>query len=275
MTLATFDRQATGWWSREDGAVAVGVGGSCSPAAFASMPVSHSVPWLRFRFPLIEPDVRISRIRLSDWISREGSRGCTQTQSADLSDPKLFVDPLDRKLLDAAPMSHLVSSPEKVAHASNHVLIHGSIPHEPGPMAEVVCPPPQDPVQLAYHFGPWLLIPRPEHLPHRLLHPPHALLRRLGREIPVAILAAPFRPVGVAKEVETLLVPVHNSCLGLVQSESDPSHHLPRPFQRLGRSAAAQDDEIIGVVDESRSKLFSLPLPPPVLEKAVHVEVGD
>jgi hypothetical protein len=81
---------ATGWWSREDGAVAVGIGESCKPAAFASMPVSHCVPWLRFRFPLIEPDVRISRIRLSDWISREGLTRCTQTQSADLSDPKLL-----------------------------------------------------------------------------------------------------------------------------------------------------------------------------------------
>jgi hypothetical protein len=48
--------------------VAVGSGDSCSPAAFAVVPVSQSAPWLRFRSPLIEPDVRISRIRLSDWI---------------------------------------------------------------------------------------------------------------------------------------------------------------------------------------------------------------
>ena len=37
------------------------------PAAFA-VPVPHSPPWLRFQSPLIEPDVRISRIRLSDEI---------------------------------------------------------------------------------------------------------------------------------------------------------------------------------------------------------------
>jgi len=55
--------------------VALGSGDSCWPAAFAPMPVSHSVPSLRFRSPLIEPDVRIYRIRLSDWNSREGSRG--------------------------------------------------------------------------------------------------------------------------------------------------------------------------------------------------------
>ena len=37
------------------------------PAAFA-VPVPHSPPWLRFQSPLIEPDVRFSRIRLSDEI---------------------------------------------------------------------------------------------------------------------------------------------------------------------------------------------------------------
>ena len=49
------------------GAVAVGVGGSCS-RQLSLMPVPHSSPWLRFQSPLIEPDGRISRIRLSDEI---------------------------------------------------------------------------------------------------------------------------------------------------------------------------------------------------------------
>jgi hypothetical protein len=40
------------------------------PAAFACLPVPHSDPWLRLHVPLIEPDVRISRIRLSDKASR-------------------------------------------------------------------------------------------------------------------------------------------------------------------------------------------------------------
>ena len=48
------------------GAVAAGSGSSRWPAAFACSPVPHSDPWLRFHVPLIEPDVRISRIRLSD-----------------------------------------------------------------------------------------------------------------------------------------------------------------------------------------------------------------
>ena len=49
------------------GAVAVGGGGSCS-RRLSPMPVPHSSPWLRFQSPLVEPDMRISRIRLSDEI---------------------------------------------------------------------------------------------------------------------------------------------------------------------------------------------------------------
>src|SRR5439155_17837251 len=99
--------------------------------------VSQSDPWLRFRFPLIEPDVRVSRIRLSDWISREGSHGCAAKQLTELLDPKGPEDPLVRKPHGAALMLHLVSTPEKVAHALSNVPIHGSISHEPGPVAEV------------------------------------------------------------------------------------------------------------------------------------------
>ena len=36
------------------------------PAAFATTPVSQVRSWLRFHLPLIEPDVRICRIRLSE-----------------------------------------------------------------------------------------------------------------------------------------------------------------------------------------------------------------
>ena len=49
------------------GAVAVGGGGSCC-RRLSPMPVPHSSPWLRFQSPLVEPDVRFSRIRLSDEI---------------------------------------------------------------------------------------------------------------------------------------------------------------------------------------------------------------
>ena len=43
--------------------------GVAVPDGFRPVPVPHSPPWLRFQSPLIEPDVRISRIRLSDEIT--------------------------------------------------------------------------------------------------------------------------------------------------------------------------------------------------------------
>ncbi len=42
--------------------------------AFAAAPQS-GLPWPRFPFPLIEPDVPISGIRLSDWLHRKAHGG--------------------------------------------------------------------------------------------------------------------------------------------------------------------------------------------------------
>ncbi len=42
--------------------------------AFAAAPQS-GLPWPRFPSPLIEPDVRLSRIRLSDWLHRKAHGG--------------------------------------------------------------------------------------------------------------------------------------------------------------------------------------------------------
>jgi hypothetical protein len=39
--------------------------------------------------------VRISRIRLSDWISREGSRGCAEVQSPKSLDPEFTEASID------------------------------------------------------------------------------------------------------------------------------------------------------------------------------------
>ena len=44
-----------------------------------SRPVLQSAPVLRFPSPLIEPDVRFSRIRLSDQVRPQGMRDGTST----------------------------------------------------------------------------------------------------------------------------------------------------------------------------------------------------
>jgi hypothetical protein len=47
--------------------VAAGVGVAVA-GGFRPVPVPQSTPWLRFLSPLIERNVRISRITLSDWL---------------------------------------------------------------------------------------------------------------------------------------------------------------------------------------------------------------
>ena len=54
--------------------------GVAVPGGFRHVPVPHSPPWLRFQSPLIKPDVRISRIRLSDEIMPSPTEGAPFAQ---------------------------------------------------------------------------------------------------------------------------------------------------------------------------------------------------
>ena len=58
----------TVWVELECGAVAVGRTYLLPPLSFGGALLVR--PWLRFHIPLIEPDMQISRIRLSDKTSR-------------------------------------------------------------------------------------------------------------------------------------------------------------------------------------------------------------
>jgi hypothetical protein len=58
----------TAWVESECGAVAVGRTYRLPPLSFGGALLVR--PWLRFHIPLIEPDMQISRIRLSDKTSR-------------------------------------------------------------------------------------------------------------------------------------------------------------------------------------------------------------
>jgi len=62
------------------------------PAAFATAPVPQSIPSLRLPSPLVEPDVRISRIRLSDWFhvtAHAGAGPCRGPSRAIPNGPKI------------------------------------------------------------------------------------------------------------------------------------------------------------------------------------------
>ena len=94
-------------------------------------------------------------------------------------------------------------------------------------------------------------------------------------QIPVAILAKALRAEAIAQEVEALLAAIADAGLGLVQGQSQPGHHLPRPGQGLPRVSATEDDKVIGIVHHLGAEPCALPGDPPVLQKAVHVERGE
>ena len=59
-----------------------------------------------------------------------------------------------------------------------------------------------------------------------------------------------MRSERVAEEVEALLAGVFQRSLGLVESEPELRHRIAHPRQRLGGTAATEDDEIIGIGDD-------------------------
>jgi hypothetical protein len=70
---------------RGGGRLPVAVGGPFEP------PPQSGLPWLRLPSPLVKPDVRISRIRLSDWLHLAAVGGgptCTRRSRSTPSSPK-------------------------------------------------------------------------------------------------------------------------------------------------------------------------------------------
>ena len=84
-----------------------------------------------------------------------------------------------------------------------------------------------------------------------------------------------MRPEAVSQKIKPLFPCLLDAGLRLVQRESNPGHHIPRPIQCPCRAAATEDHEIIGVVHNLGSENLTSPGDPPVLQKTVHVQVGE
>ena len=77
------------------------------------MPVPHSSPWLRFQSPLVEPDVQISRIRLSDEIMPFRPREARRTRRK-VREAVIGPEPVSR-VAHYLPGPHLVLAAEPLA----------------------------------------------------------------------------------------------------------------------------------------------------------------
>src|SRR3954451_13743011 len=115
----------------------------------------------RFPSPLIKPDVRISRIRLSDWISSPSSRTVRHPDTTQLENPQPAVDRIPGEASSSATRTHLMASPEVMAYAFIDVVVNRLIRFGRSAVAEVCAPTSQNLIESIPHL-------RQQHL-HSLL----------------------------------------------------------------------------------------------------------
>src|SRR5256885_2669914 len=146
----------------ECGAVAVGRTYLLPPLSFGGALLVQ--PWLRFHIPLIEPDMQISRIRLSDKTSRLRPRHVVPkpTQAHEPEVPVKVREWISPAL--ASPDLVLEAQPPAQPHSG--VTVERPIRFADGAYLEVVRPSAQRAVQLAHQLCG--LLPRPRSLRQRV-----------------------------------------------------------------------------------------------------------
>ena len=91
----------------------------------------------RFPSPLIEPDVPISGIRLSDWFSSHGTQRCVEWSAFEAQEPAFPIDHITGEAFGPAPC-HFVPSGEEIAHALIDVSVNTTECRSTRSVAEVV-----------------------------------------------------------------------------------------------------------------------------------------
>src|ERR1035441_4332413 len=137
------------------------------------------------------------------------------------------------------------------------VVVDRPIRLRPGAVAKVRGPASQNLIQPIPHLCPRSHIARYQKISHFLLDARYALLGRTCSRIPLASLPVAMWPQRVTQEVETFLARLLDVGFRLIQSEPQSHDHLPRPFPCLLRLTAAQNHEVVRVVDHASSEWLS------------------
>src|SRR5262249_57116298 len=83
-----------------------------------------------------------------------------------------------------------------------------------------------------------------------------------------------MRAERVAKEREALLTGISQRGLSLIERQPKLGHHRLRPRQRLGRTTATEDDEVVGISNDMSLERVITSAQTPVLQETVHVDIG-
>src|SRR6202142_4021762 len=166
-----------GWVESRGGAVALGWAYPFPPLPSRGALVAR--PWLRFHTPLIEPDVRIARIRLSDKASRLRPRHVVP-KPAQTYEPEVPVEV--REWIAPAPSSpDFVLEAQPPAQPHRRVGIERPIRLAEGAYRKVVRPSAQRAVHFAHQRCGLLPCTRSAGQRGGLLnHPPNAFFLRAG-----------------------------------------------------------------------------------------------
>ena len=105
--------------------------------------------WLCFLFPLIEPNRRVSRIRLSEKVSRGRPRKADRPPTK-LGEPKLLMQGGFRILFGRRP-AYLVLGTQPLAQPSTSMSFDRSIGFADGSKTEIVSPPNHHTIECLYH----------------------------------------------------------------------------------------------------------------------------
>src|SRR5262249_5809023 len=155
------------------------------------------------------------------------------------------------------------------------VVANRPIRRRPGPVAEVRRPASQNLIQPIAHLRPCPRIAWYQMVSHFLLDACHALLGRTCSQIPTAFLLITVWPERVTQKGEAFFARLLDAGFRLIQSESQPCDHLPRPIQCFRRFSATENHEIVRI--GSRPGLeFAPPFCySPTLTKTVSCIVGQ
>ena len=149
---------------------------------------------------------------------------------------------------------HFMPLTEEMSDAVTDVVINGLYSPSACSITEIGRPTAQQTVQLVAHIVPWRTLPGTRTSIDLRLHPLDTLLGWTCAQVPVAVPLVAVRTERVSKEVEALRPCVLHRGLRLVERQPELRHHRLCPRQSLSRMSLAEDDEVIGIVDDVRAE---------------------
>lgn len=242
--------------------------------ALSSAGASFNPTVLRFHIPLIEPDGRYSRIRLSEETSRFRPREVGGSLSE--FDQAIFGMKDFIRVPSDSSCPHLMLCAQPPAKPASRMLIDGSIGFTDRAKTEVVRPAKQLSVDRLYLCLCFLLSTlKPRGLADFSTDALHSFLRRCGAQIGFARLRRVASADAIPQKIEALFRQAADPRLGLVDRQLQFRHDLSCRHQSLFRSVAATDNEIVRIrYDLSLKTLFVSKVFPPQHE-AAHVEIAE